>query len=135
MNLKILLTELEHKTSRSSGPGGQHVNKTESRVEIHWNLRESKAVSDYERILLLSRLSNKLTTEGKLIVSSEMHRSQLKNKEDARQKLVLLITTSLQKRKKRIATHPTKSSIEKRISVKKKRAQIKRNRKIPLNDL
>lgn len=135
MNLKLLHTELSYKTSRSSGPGGQHVNKTESRVEIHWSLSESNAISERERNQLLQKLSNRVTSEGKIIVSSETHRSQLKNKEEAQLKLIALLKTNLIRKKKRITTSPTRSSVERRIFAKKKRADTKRNRKVSKKDL
>ena len=77
MNTELLLHEVTYKATRSSGPGGQHVNKTSTRVELYWNLEESQAVSETERALLRTALENRINREGQLILSASRTRSQL----------------------------------------------------------
>ena len=128
---ECLKRELSYRTSRSSGPGGQHVNKTESRVELLWHLQNSECLSEEEKSLLMGRLQSRITEEGTLILASEKHRSQQQNKADVTQRFFNLIQTNIVPAKKRTPTKPTRSSIEKRISNKKIRGQIKRFRSKP----
>ncbi|MCG8700890.1 MAG: aminoacyl-tRNA hydrolase [Bacteroidales bacterium] len=131
MNSSQLEKELIVKTSRSGGPGGQHVNKTETRVELHFQIESSLALSDEEKSLLLARLKNKLTQDGRLIVVSSNSRSQLANKFDAEQKLKALLIQNMQPIKKRKKTKPSKASVEKRLESKKNRGAIKNSRRKP----
>lgn len=120
--------EIRFRTSRSSGPGGQHVNKTESRVELIWNLRESKCLDDKQKARLDVRIGNRITEDGSLILASEKYRSQHRNREDVTERFLELVKAGLKPVKKRRPTKPTRSSVEKRIKSKKIRGQIKRNR-------
>lgn len=131
MNSSQLEKELVVKTSRSSGPGGQHVNKTETRIELHFHIESSIALTDKEKSLLLIRLKNKLTQDGRLIVTSSNSRSQLSNRLDAEQKLKELLIQNMQPIKKRKKTKPSKASIEKRLESKKNRGAIKSSRRKP----
>ncbi len=120
--------ELDVRVSRSSGAGGQHVNKTSSRVEIFWNVRASRALSEDQRAHLLDRLDSRLNTDGSVrIVASDM-RSQRKNRDLAEEKLVDLVRRALVIPKKRRPTRPTKASKEARLEGKKRRSNTKRER-------
>jgi len=126
--LSIPRGELDVRVSRSSGAGGQHVNKTSSRVEIFWNVRRSRAPSEDQRARLLDRLASRLTTEGSVrIVASDM-RSQSRNRDLAEEKLVDLVRRALVIPKKRRPTRPTKASMEARLEGKKRRSNTKRER-------
>ena len=124
-----LTRELKFRTSRSSGPGGQHVNKAESRVELLWRPGESKCLNQDQKILIQARLRNRISEEGLLIMASEKYRSQHRNREELIERFVNLILTSLIPVKKRKPTKPTRASMEKRIREKKIRGEIKRSRK------
>ena len=126
--LSIPRGELDVRVSRSSGAGGQHVNKTSSRVEIFWNVRASRALSEDQRARLLDRLASRLTTEGSIrIVASDM-RSQSRNRDLAEEKLVDIVRRALVIRKKRRPTRPTRASREARLEGKKRQSHKKRER-------
>jgi ribosome-associated protein len=126
--LSIPRTELDVRVSRASGAGGQHVNKTSSRVEIFWNIQGSRALSEDQRARLLDRLASRLTTEGSVrIVASDM-RSQSRNRNLAEERLAELVRRALIIPKKRRPTRPTKASKEARLDKKKRRSHTKRER-------
>ena len=126
--LSIPRTELDVRVSRASGAGGQHVNKTSSRVEIFWNVRGSRALGEDQRARLLDRLASRLTTEGSVrIVASDM-RSQSRNRNLAEERLAELVRRALIIPKKRRPTRPTKASKEARLDKKKRRSHTKRER-------
>ena len=128
-SLSIPRSELDVRVSRSSGAGGQHVNKTSSRVEIFWNILESRALSDEQRDRLRSKLSSRLTTEGSVrVVASDM-RSQSRNRELAEERLAELIRRALVVPRKRRATKPTKASREARLESKKRHSTKKAERR------
>jgi len=129
INKDVLLAELSFQTSRSSGPGGQHVNKVNSKVTLRWMIPSSKAITEEQKIVLLIKLKNQLTKDGELILSAQESRSQLKNKEVVLAKLELLIKRALTVKKKRKPTKATKASKRKRLDSKKKRAEKKQWRK------
>jgi ribosome-associated protein len=104
------------------------VNKTESRVELIWNLQETNCLDDRQKGLLAGRMGNRLTEEGVLILASEKYRSQHRNREDVTERFLELVKAGLVPVKKRRPTKPTRTSIEKRIKNKKIRGEIKRNR-------
>ena len=126
---ECLIREVDFRTSRSSGPGGQHVNKTESRVELLWSPQESDCLSEAQKLMVAGRLSNRITDEGVLILVSEKYRSQHRNRADVTERFLDLVLSSLVPAKKRRPTRPTRSSIEKRIRSKKIRGDIKRSRR------
>lgn len=127
-SVAIPRSELDVRVSRSSGAGGQHVNKTSSRVEIFWNIPASRALSDDERARLLDKLSSKLTTEGSVrVVASDM-RSQSRNRDLAEERLVELVRRALIIPRKRRPTKPTRASKEARLEEKKRQARKKRDR-------
>jgi ribosome-associated protein len=128
-SLSIPRSELDVRVSRSSGAGGQHVNKTSSRVEIFWNVPASRALSDEQRNRLLERLASRLTTEGSIrIVASDM-RSQTRNRELAEERLAETVRRALIVPKKRRATRPTRASKEARLESKKRQSQKKSERR------
>lgn len=122
--------ELEYTihTSRSSGPGGQHVNKTETKVELRFHIDSSKLLTDEEKELIKAKQKRRINDEGFLIVHAQEHRSQLQNRQLAEKRFYLYIIQSLKKRKKRIPTKPSKQAIEKRIQAKKIQAEKKSQR-------
>jgi ribosome-associated protein len=126
-----LLKEVEYRTSRASGPGGQHVNKTESRVELYWDLGASLCLDETQKNRVRQLLSSRLTTQDVLIISCDRFRSQHRNREEVTDRFVQLLCTSLSVPKKRHPTKPTRSSREKRIRTKKLRGEIKRLRQKP----
>lgn len=131
MDKATLLRELEFKATRSSGAGGQHVNKVSSKIELFFDLGHSQALNEEEKNHLLSKLSNRLTKESKLILQCDENRSQHKNKELVIKRFLDLIENALKIPKKRKATRPSKASVEKRLQSKKKAAQKKANRSKP----
>ncbi len=134
MDLKITKTlvipsnEIKWRFSRSSGPGGQNVNKIESRVEIIFNLEESKVLNDYQKAILKTNLKNKLV-KNILCLAVQEHRNQLLNRQLALMKFSLIIKNGLNKPfKLRKYTKPTKASQKKRVEFKKKRGELKKSR-------
>jgi ribosome-associated protein len=127
-SLSIPRSELDVKVSRSSGAGGQHVNKTSSRVEIFWNVAGSRALTDEQRARLTAKLASRLTTEGSIrVVASDM-RSQSRNRELAEERLADLVRRALVIPKKRRATKPTRAAKEARLDSKKRHSTKKRER-------
>lgn len=126
--LTIPDAELEITASRSSGPGGQHVNKTDTRIQIRWNMEESGQVSDYQRRLLRKNLSTRITEAGDILVSCDSHRSQRRNKEEALQRLAAMVREALIPPKPRKKTKPTRAAKERRLQDKKQRSEVKKGR-------
>jgi ribosome-associated protein len=131
MNKDVLLTELTYKATRSSGPGGQHVNKTSTRVELYWNLEASKALSEEEKEYLKEKLANRLNKEGVLILSVGATRSQFKNKKKVTDKFIALLEKKLQKPKKRKKAKVPLAVKRKRLADKRINAEKKASRKKP----
>jgi ribosome-associated protein len=128
-SLSIPRTELNVRVSRSSGAGGQHVNKTSSRVEIFWNVGGSRALSEEQRARLMEKLASRLTTEGSIrVVASDM-RSQSRNRELAEERLADIVRRALVIPRKRRATKPTRASKEARLESKKRHSTKKRDRR------
>ena len=134
MDLKITKTllipsnEIKWRFSRSSGPGGQNVNKIESRVEIIFNLEDSKVLNDYQKAILKKNLKNKLV-DNSLCLAVQENRNQLLNRKIALVKLSAIIKNALNKSfKLRKSTKPTKASQKKRVEFKKKRGELKKSR-------
>tara|TARA_R110002012_G_scaffold312248_1_gene522613 strand:+ start:185109 stop:185513 length:405 start_codon:yes stop_codon:yes gene_type:complete len=127
----LLITELSFKAIRSSGAGGQHVNKTSSKVVLNWDLPNSQVFSENQKERLIRKLQNRLTTEGVLILSSEDSRSQHKNKDLVIKRFLEIVKQGLIVPKKRRPTTVPRSVKLKRLSNKKKNADKKANRKPP----
>ena len=131
MKLEDLIKELTFKAIRSSGAGGQHVNKVSSKIELTFDLENSSELSDEQKEMLNKNLATKLTKENKLILFCDESRSQHKNKEIVIKRFLDLIAKSLIHPKKRKATKPSKASIQKRLLSKKKHSAKKTTRKKP----
>lgn len=131
MNKEALFQECDFKAVRSSGPGGQHVNKTSTKVMLHWSLKDSNVFSEDQKERLYKRLKNKLTTDDQLVLSYDQSRSQHKNKDEVFKNLVRLLENGLLKPKRRKKTKPTLASKKRRLDSKKRNAEKKANRKPP----
>lgn len=128
-----LMPEISFRTSRSSGKGGQNVNKIESKVSLVFNIDNSKKLSEDEKQILKNKLANQLTSESELIINSEESRSQLRNKENAIEKFIELYKNAFKRQKKRKATKPSLASKLKRLDDKRKNAEKKQNRGLNLS--
>ncbi|QJX47020.1 aminoacyl-tRNA hydrolase [Hymenobacter taeanensis] len=126
--IDAFLPELHFQTSRSSGPGGQNVNKVESRVELRFHIPASQLLSEEQKEVLLQKLVSKLTTEGELLIAAQEDRSQLRNKEIALQKFHDTLRKALHKPKARKATKPSKGAVRQRLESKKKHGDKKASR-------
>lgn len=123
--------EITYKTSRSGGKGGQHANKTETRVELRFSIPDSQLLSDEQKQLLMERLESRLTQEGELLITVEEERSQLRNKTIAYARFYEVLEEALKPKKKRKKTKPPPQVDEKRLDEKKKQAEKKEQRKPP----
>lgn len=129
MNQKIILTEISLKGIKSSGPGGQHVNKVSTKIELSFDLNHSSALSENEKSQLQTTIGNRLTKEGILILNCSESRSQFKNKNLIIKKFLSLLFNGLKKQKPRKATKPSKNAIKRRLDSKKSQSQKKANRR------
>jgi len=129
-----LINEFIFTASRSSGPGGQNVNKVNTRVELRFNIEASEVFSEFEKYRIKEKLINRINTVGELVLVSETERTQLGNKEKVTEKCFTLMEKALTLRKKRIKTRPTLSSQQKRLENKKISGLKKQLRKPPETD-
>jgi ribosome-associated protein len=127
-HLTIDDAELTFRTSRAGGPGGQHVNRTESRVEVRFDVARSPSLTDAQRARLLTALRSRLTGDGELVVVSQDERSQLRNKEIAVARLCAILARALHVDAPRRPTRPTRASKLRRLDGKTKRSNVKRMR-------
>ncbi len=132
MDEKQLKREIDYKAVRSSGAGGQNVNKVSSKVELHFNVESSQAFSDEERQRVLAKLNSRLTNNKELILQSDESRSQHKNKQLVTRRFEQIIQEALIKPKPRKKTKPSRAAKLKRLREKKIRSEKKNNRKDPL---
>jgi ribosome-associated protein len=127
-------SEIVTRTTRSSGAGGQHVNKTESRVELVWNIQTSAVLTDEQRTRLLERLAGKLTSDGELRVVASDTRSQHQNRALAQTRLAETVRRALSVPKTRKPTAPTRAAKRARLDHKRRRSEQKKNRQRPVDD-
>jgi ribosome-associated protein len=133
-SVRIPLSALRFRTSRSSGPGGQNVNKLETRVELLFDVLRSPSLTDDQRRRVVAALGSRVDGDGVLHISSQHSRSQWENKQGTIERLILLLRDALKIRKKRLKTAPTRGANERRVHAKKKHAQKKKQRRVHLGD-
>ena len=129
--IRIPGTEVALSYARSGGPGGQHVNKTSSKVVLRWNLRASTALSDADRAWLEEKLASRLTEAGELVLTSDLHREQGRNVESVLARFVTVLRDALKRPKTRRKTKPSRGAQQRRLDQKKRRGDIKRQRRRP----
>jgi ribosome-associated protein len=127
-SLAIPDDELVERFVRSSGPGGQNVNKVASAVELRFDALNSPSLPEPLRARLLARRDRRITDEGVVVISAQRFRTQERNREDARERLAGLLLAATHVPKKRIATKPTRAAKERRLGAKKERSQVKSGR-------
>lgn len=132
--LVIPARELEFAYSRSSGPGGQNVQKVETRVQLRWRLFASEACTRAQKAAIATAAGRRMTTAGDLILTCQMHRERERNRRELRARLRRLIRHALQPRKKRVRTNPPRAAKERRLREKRQRSQRKRDRRPPAGD-
>lgn len=130
-DLRLPLSELEYRASRSGGPGGQHVNTSSTRIEVSWDVAGSPSLTPEQRAQLLERLGTRLDSSGRLRLVSSGTRSQLRNREDVTERLQSVVAAALAVRKKRKATKPSRAAKAARLEAKRRRAMTKRRRRAP----
>jgi len=126
--VRIAAREVWFSASRASGPGGQHVNTTDSRITLHWVPGSSAAFTREQRRRVLERLAPRLSTAGELQLHASTHRSQARNREEAIERLRVLVVDALKVAKRRRATQPTRASVKRRLDNKRSKATKKRLR-------
>ena len=126
--------ELEIKATRAGGPGGQHVNKASTRIEVVWDIAGSPSVSAAQRARLLEKLASRLDGSGRLRVVADASRSQRRNLETAIDRLHEIVRAALRVPKPRKATGPSRAAVKRRLEAKRKRGTRKRERRPPRDD-
>jgi ribosome-associated protein len=131
--LSLPESELSYRTSRSSGPGGQNVNKVETRVTVLFDVGASPTLSDEQKTKIRKRLATRIDKKDVLRVISQKHRSQGANRETARERLAILVADALEERRPRQRTREPAAAKRRRLEDKRRRGEVKRLRKAPLD--
>jgi ribosome-associated protein len=132
-NLVIPPDEIALRFSPSGGPGGQHANRSSTRVDLSWNVDASRVLGPRQRARIKGHLRNRLDGSGTLRLSSDKHRSQTRNREEVLARLARLVAEALQPRRARVATTPSQAAKERRLRSKRRRSEIKKLRRAPLD--
>jgi ribosome-associated protein len=132
--LQIPLAEFEFTFARSGGPGGQNVNKVNSKAVLRWGVRSSTSLPDDVRQRFLQRYAARLTNEGELLLTSQRHRDAPRNVQDCLDKLRAMLLAVANPPKRRQATRPTRGSVERRLQAKRRQSSIKQRRHLPKDD-
>jgi ribosome-associated protein len=133
-HLVIPANELRLTHATSGGPGGQHANKVATRVDLRWDVASSPSLGPRQRARIMHGLRGRIDGAGILRLSSDRHRSQLRNREDVLERLAGLVASALKPPKKRVATAPSANARERRLRQKKRRSEVKRARRVPSAD-
>jgi len=128
MQLPDLTSELTYRAIGGSGPGGQHVNKTSTKVELRWSLLETESFSEQQKLRLSAKLESRLTTEGEFILTDHSTRSQSRNRDIVTKRFYDTLKEALKKDKLRRKTKPTRASKKRRLDGKKRRGEVKSGR-------
>ena len=127
--LEIPEDEIVLRFSPAGGPGGQHANRSSTRVDLTWNIARSRVLSARQRRLLKAHLKGRIDPSGNLRLSSDTHRSQLRNREEVQRRLARLVSEALRPRPRRLPTQPSRAAHERRLASKRRRAETKRLRR------
>jgi len=127
--VSIPMSELSFRFARSSGPGGQHVNRSATQVELLFDVANSPSLNETQRRRVLSRLRSRIDQEGILHLVSQETRSQLRNREEVVERFQVLMCEALRVPRRRLSTHPTRAARERRLEEKRRRSAIKRDRR------
>ena len=133
-SLSIPADEIQLRFSTSGGPGGQHANKVATRVDLSWNVDESRALGPRQRARIKARLAKRIDSSGNLRLSSDARRSQLRNREEVMERLARTVAQALKREKQRVATGPTKAAKERRLKEKRRRSELKKSRRVSFDD-
>ena len=133
-DLTIPRFELTVRATRAGGPGGQHVNKASTRIELVWNLERSRAVSDDVRSRLREKLASRLDADGNVRVVASAFRSQTRNRDDAEQRLAALVRRALIVPRPRRKTRPGRAAVESRLRTKKRLSEKKQRRRLSTDE-
>ena len=128
-DLVIHAAELREVATRSGGPGGQHVNKTSTRVTLRWNIQASACLTPSQRERLVDRLADQVTRAGDLVVHADTSRSQLRNREEARARIAEIVRAALEVQEPRRPTAPSRAARRRRADEKTRRGAVKQSRR------
>lgn len=127
-------TEFEFRATTAQGPGGQHVNRSQTRIDVSWNVDRSASLNADQRRRIYAALATRINREGVLRVSSQKHRSQARNRDAAVERLVELVAAALHEDPARVATKPSRAAKKKRVEEKRQRSGVKKMRRKPLGE-